>query len=47
MAIGMTVDYGLLIHRTFFILALSLGLLLIKVLVNYFDGRRRSRCHEI
>jgi monovalent cation:proton antiporter-2 (CPA2) family protein len=40
MAIGMTVDYGLLIHRPLFIVGLSLGLLFVKILVNYFVGRR-------
>lgn len=40
MAIGMTVDYGLLVRRPFFIIALSAGLLLVKVLVNYVTGRR-------
>jgi glutathione-regulated potassium-efflux system ancillary protein KefC/glutathione-regulated potassium-efflux system protein KefB len=40
MAIGMTVDYGLLIHRPFMIIGFSLVLLTVKVLVNYFVGRR-------
>lgn len=40
MAIGMTVDYGLLIHRPLFILALSAGLLVVKIAANYFVGRR-------
>lgn len=39
-AIGMTVDYGLLIHRPLFIVGLALGLLAIKIGVNYFVGRR-------
>ena len=40
MAIGMTVDYGLLIHRPLYILALSFGLLVIKISVNYIVGRK-------
>ncbi len=40
MAIGMEVDYGLLFARPFFIFGLALGLLAIKILVNYFIGRR-------
>jgi monovalent cation:proton antiporter-2 (CPA2) family protein len=40
MAIGMTVDYGLLIHRPFMILGLAFVLLTVKIAVNYLVGRK-------
>ncbi len=40
MAIGMTVDYGLLIHKPLMILGLSLVLLAVKIAVNYLVGRK-------
>lgn len=40
MAIGMTVDYGLLLSRPLFIVGVSLGLLAVKIGVNYAIGLR-------
>ena len=40
MAIGMTVDYGLLINHPLMIVGLAIGLLVVKISVNYLVGLR-------
>jgi monovalent cation:proton antiporter-2 (CPA2) family protein len=46
MAIGMSVDYGIVLQKPLFLLATTLGFMTVKVIVVYFLGRTAKFSHE-